>query len=402
MQLSISSQEMGRRRKRSVEGDDHATTNYEGAAAAAAAVNSDAAAAAAGNRFQYDDTANNNEVSVKTEQLNTAIERATPDRGASTSGNDGGLASWLMTSSGSGETTEAQENNEEPPEQQQVPENLENGQSVIQQIGGGFSRNGDAHEEANATAAAAMANLGMAEQQQHLHHLHGHQHYLQQQHHGHHLLDQDSPRTPRYPSIRDYPQQHLPPPPHNLHHPHEIHPGFESMSGMEHQDYAATERVRPMDLGYIRGPYSPQAAEGGTAAWIAAAATNHDYFVDGRHNQALGWSDPQAGRQFGVGAIAAAAAMKWDRSSLQMTGNQGQVGNNGRPSSAMSSQSKLCSPSSGVGDNCSSVGGTQSDYIKDEELQQLSVKDLNKRVSNLPREDIVALKQRRRTLKNRG
>ena len=40
--------------------------------------------------------------------------------------------------------------------------------------------------------------------------------------------------------------------------------------------------------------------------------------------------------------------------------------------------------------------------IPDETLAQLSVKELNKRVQNFPREDVVALKQRRRTLKNRG
>ncbi|XP_040580494.1 uncharacterized protein [Lepeophtheirus salmonis] len=40
--------------------------------------------------------------------------------------------------------------------------------------------------------------------------------------------------------------------------------------------------------------------------------------------------------------------------------------------------------------------------IPDDTLAVLSVKELNKRVQNLAREDVVALKQRRRTLKNRG
>ena len=69
----------------------------------------------------------------------------------------------------------------------------------------------------------------------------------------------------------------------------------------------------------------------------------------------------------------------------------------GRPSSAggLSTKSKLCSPGS--------VGlGLPNDLIPDETLAQLSVKELNKRVQNLARDDIVALKQRRRTLKNRG
>ena len=43
-----------------------------------------------------------------------------------------------------------------------------------------------------------------------------------------------------------------------------------------------------------------------------------------------------------------------------------------------------------------------SDVIPDETLAHLTVKELNKRVQNLARDEVVALKQRRRTLKNRG
>ena len=42
------------------------------------------------------------------------------------------------------------------------------------------------------------------------------------------------------------------------------------------------------------------------------------------------------------------------------------------------------------------------EIIADETLASLTVKELNKRVQNLPREKVVELKQRRRTLKNRG
>ena len=79
------------------------------------------------------------------------------------------------------------------------------------------------------------------------------------------------------------------------------------------------------------------------------------------------------------------SSMKWESSSV-------------RPPSVggMSTKSKMCSPGS------SGIGGHPSDLIPDETLAQLSVKELNKRVQNLPRDDIVALKQRRRTLKNRG
>ncbi len=40
--------------------------------------------------------------------------------------------------------------------------------------------------------------------------------------------------------------------------------------------------------------------------------------------------------------------------------------------------------------------------IADDNLAQMTVKELNKRVQNLSRDQVVALKQRRRTLKNRG
>ena len=48
------------------------------------------------------------------------------------------------------------------------------------------------------------------------------------------------------------------------------------------------------------------------------------------------------------------------------------------------------------------IGSNPNEYIQDETLAHLTVKELNKRVSNLSRDEVVALKQRRRTLKNRG
>ena len=48
------------------------------------------------------------------------------------------------------------------------------------------------------------------------------------------------------------------------------------------------------------------------------------------------------------------------------------------------------------------MGSNPNEFIQDETLAHLTVKELNKRVSNLSRDEVVALKQRRRTLKNRG
>ena len=45
---------------------------------------------------------------------------------------------------------------------------------------------------------------------------------------------------------------------------------------------------------------------------------------------------------------------------------------------------------------------TNSLGIPDIELAQLSVKDLNKKLQHLPRDEIRKIKEKRRTLKNRG
>lgn len=74
---------------------------------------------------------------------------------------------------------------------------------------------------------------------------------------------------------------------------------------------------------------------------------------------------------------------------------------NGRPLSVSSTRSSTNSPR-GQYNSCNSISSHSSDKIADELLTTLTVRELNKRLHGCPREEVVRLKQKRRTLKNRG
>lgn len=76
-------------------------------------------------------------------------------------------------------------------------------------------------------------------------------------------------------------------------------------------------------------------------------------------------------------------------------------GHSNRPHS-VSSTGSLGSPRHGTNGGSCYTTSSSDDIINDELLMTLSVRELNKRLHGCPRDQVVRLKQKRRTLKNRG
>ena len=322
----------------------------------------------------------------------------------STASNDGdqtppsgsNLSSWTMNvdgqTSGPGSDTNPRPTPSSDTEVSTVT-SLHN-QSLIQQIGGiSFGRS---HDPASGGASDGLLGSGSQQQSHHLS-----DNIQHQSHHQNIAVDDEIAGSNsvgvrnqnRY--IRDYHTlssahhhlgnpQGLPPPPPS-HHPQDLHAAFDHLggSGGDQESFGDRYQTRPVDLGYSRsggagtGPYSPQGGQAGPESWAAPAAAHQllaqDYFTatDGRHHSAVAhgnplvWPTPSEHQgnhhhhhhhRFGstmghphaavaAAAVQAAAAATFSTSSsLSMVGGGG--GGAGRPESALSGKSKLCSPTS--------------------------------------------------------
>ncbi|KAI9576510.1 transcription factor MafB [Glossina fuscipes] len=86
---------------------------------------------------------------------------------------------------------------------------------------------------------------------------------------------------------------------------------------------------------------------------------------------------------------------------INNTNSDGNNHQNNRPMSVSSTRSSSNSPRT-ISGQYSNSSNSLEDCINDELLTTLTVRELNKRLHGCPREEVVRLKQKRRTLKNRG
>ena len=186
------------------------------------------------------------------------------------------------------------------------------------------------------------------------------------------------------------------------HHPYaygvenNVHSNFENVEVQEYNDMDGFQRAQQPGIDEYAAvrQYSPQGGRGEWPPPIAQHLQQVAPWVDSRN-----W--PPATGPVGV-------VTPVDHNGRYM--NQKSWLDHQRPSSAMSGGTASISIAGNAGAGNGATCGvgrklapsSPDAIIPDTELAELTVKELNKRVQNYPREDIVALKQRRRTLKNRG
>eukprot|EP00094_Tigriopus_californicus_P008032 TCALIF_07732-PA protein Name:"Similar to MAFK Transcription factor MafK (Gallus gallus)" AED:0.09 eAED:0.09 QI:0/0.66/0.5/1/0.33/0.5/4/828/385 len=198
---------------------------------------------------------------------------------------------------------------------------------------------------------------------------------------GVHHEDEDSPRA-RYNRSAVNPALYH----HNPHHGQSIH-ACDPLGDPDYQDACLDQHPVRFHRDEYAHQYSPQSRSNGD--WPGQHLGNQiPQWIDGRaggvwHPPPVPMGPGGTDQRFVVGNQ---SHMKWMEQS--------------RPGSAMSNTGS--GKMKGVGSRSLLYEPMASDCIPDDQLAQLSVKELNKRVQNLTRDDIVKLKQRRRTLKNRG
>lgn len=181
-----------------------------------------------------------------------------------------------------------------------------------------------------------------------------------------------------------------------------------------HHGYAHPEMFNPLEPEYGEqdgcGNNSLEAQQAAAAAafQLPAGGRPEDY-LGRQYSPRHDWPPPMGNWMEGRNVTAAANWPSAAEHQRYMSGSHVKWLDQQRPGSSLSVGNGSGVNNGGGGKKYSggSTGTVSSplsstDIIPDETLAHLTVKELNKRVQNFPREDVVALKQRRRTLKNRG
>lgn len=149
---------------------------------------------------------------------------------------------------------------------------------------------------------------------------------------------------------------------------------------------------QPLDLRPLAGPTQEEEWERQRDYMHSASINHHGHIIQTHHFQPLEHLTP----------INMHTPMHNASSIGSGSSGAGTICQPNRPMSVSSSRSSMNSPRTCSGQYSSSSTRGVDDCINDDMLTTLTVRELNKRLHGCPRDEVVRLKQKRRTLKNRG